>query len=364
MQVQKNNMTDIIKVAAKPAGRNPVKGFDEAAGYNEFRHLMEEQQSAVQNSGITKQETGAAAEQNDLSGEKPFDADTDVNRQIMAAAMMAGSMPNIVQLDLQPEEQTAVDAVAMQGAEVLTSEQSAAEAVIPQQETVQPDVAEMPAEEKTAAASEMNQTKIAPEQVVSENEDATANVQGKTNTEKPAEKDGMEKTITAAQNPNAETPLFRTVDALPIRVGDASGTPEKVTVDIPQQLAKHLAQPIQGKISTVEMELNPKSLGKIRVEMEWMQDGSLHVSIKAEKAVAQTLLENSAGELQRMLEQDAQQMVRLEIQQAAKDELPNHTQDGRHQGQQNQERQNRDDDSESGNRFMQELRLGLAAIGG
>ncbi len=369
MGVTNNSVNDMLKIQSSAAGKGKkAKGPELASDENTFRRLMEESQSLNKEGSRPGKDASSASDkaaQETVSADGQNSSDEiDVNKQMLIAAMMAGQMPSIVRMDAQEEVPAQADAANLEGVQQILLAQTSGNEV-QQMPEASLEAEGLGDENKAFAQAANEQTVLQAEQPAASKEDVLEIVKSEVQVKTvSAENDTQKLEKEPEQNPNAETALFQTVDAAPIRVGDSSLADKKVEVPVAEQLENQISGAIKAKVSSLELELNPKSLGRIHVEMEWMQDGSLHVSIKAEKAVAQTLLENSAGELQRMLEQDAQQMVRLEIQQAAKDELPNHAQDGRHQGQQNQERQNRDDDSESGNRFMQELRLGLAAIGG
>ena len=63
----------------------------------------------------------------------------------------------------------------------------------------------------------------------------------------------------------------------------------------------------------MELQLEPKNLGRVQVEMTWDQEGALHVSMYAENSRTRALLEQDLAGLRSVLSQNTQQEVRVEV---------------------------------------------------
>ena len=182
----------------------------------------------------------------------------------------------------------------------------------------------------------------------------------------PAAERRMEKE-TVRTSPAQETPLFREVRAVPIQVGEAASG-EKAERPVSTQLGDRIAEAVRSGETRVELELEPRNLGRVKIELVWHQDGTMHVMLQAEKAKTQMLLARDAGELQSILGRSGQQEVRVETpeyqtQQAVYHEQQNQQNQPDQQDQQ-QERQNPHHEQHpgSGESFLQQLRLGLIPV--
>lgn len=391
MGMTANGVSDLIPM--QPSSANKVQNSGNASSQdNDFRKLLETQQSVNQSAMSSNGKPDGATDadsSNSVPNRAQLDSDAlELNKQMMLAAMMFKQTPVVVP-EAHEEVQvdaTVADAESVQeilgsqnpgvaqtqpqdghlAADVLSGESANAEK--PAAEMKQP---ELPTEKKASEASEQPKLDTQVKQPVPSREDASRPVKQMKDlpeftakvTDAQSQKDTGAQKDTAVQNQGADIPLFRRVETMPIRVGDASPAEGRAAAEVPAQIAKQLAGPIRGKISTVELELNPRSLGRVHVEMKWMDDGSLHVLMKAEKLGTQAMLERSAGSLQGLLEHDAQQTVRVDVQQPQEDAQPNN----HNSGQQQEQQQNRHHDQDAqqqdmDNRFLQELRLGLTSI--
>ena len=162
-------------------------------------------------------------------------------------------------------------------------------------------------------------------------------------------------------------PVFREVEAAPVKVGETAQpqeTPEDTGVE--QQLGQRIGQAIQQGETKVELQLNPASLGSVRVELTRGVDGAIRVMVGASNPSTQSLLERHAAGLQGMLSTNNNQEVHVEVQHQ---ENPNaHQQpdydghNGQPQQEQEERRQNKDKDQHSSQDFLQQLRLGLIPL--
>lgn len=373
MEVTTNSLVDLVKVQPS-SGKKIQNAMGASSEDNEFRHLIEAQQSTDQNELSSNQKTDsttAAGSPNGLPNNEQLDSDDfELNKQMLLAAMMLGQTPKIVQPDMQEPIQEDVGAANVEGvSELLVPQTSDVAQQLPEEPQLAADV--LPAEGEVPEKPVEMQTTSELKQPVAAKEQASEPLKpmnDRPETFAPAAKsldaDLQKDTVVIHQNPNAEVPLFHKVDTVPIRVGDTFTVEKNSDAEVPTQIAKQLAEPIQGKVSSIELELNPRSLGHVHVEMKWLEDGSLHVTMKADKLGTQAILERSAGALQGLLEHDAQQPVRVNVQQPQEDGQPNHNNHGNQQQEQQQSSQHSRDreQQDTDSRFLQELRLGLTPI--
>ena len=148
--------------------------------------------------------------------------------------------------------------------------------------------------------------------------------------------------------------------AVPVKVGEAAPTEGKQERPVPQQLYERLDAAIKKGETTLEMELRPKNLGKVKLELHWHKDGSLELSLQAEKAETRALLSRDAGTLRALLVQDSREEVRVEVSQSEESSRPRYDegQQGREQ-QSREQREARRDEKNSDEEFLHQLRLGL-----
>ena len=147
----------------------------------------------------------------------------------------------------------------------------------------------------------------------------------------------------------AETSVFGEVEVAPVKVGEAPKA-EKPEMPVEEQIAPKLTEALQK--------------GETRVEVTWKEDGGLEdgglvVQLHAENHRTQGLLEKSVSGLEALLSRENQQEVRVEVPRQQESQQQNFY-DGRqgHGGQRQQEhRQGRQ--ANSGEDFLQQLRLGL-----
>ena len=164
---------------------------------------------------------------------------------------------------------------------------------------------------------------------------------------------------------SAETPVFQEVSDIPIKVGEAEVTEQPSEVrPLKTQLSEKLTQALEQGESKVELQLEPKNLGRVQVEMTWDQEGALHVSMYAENSRTRALLEQDLAGLRSVLSQNTQQEVRVEVSRQQESQQQNFYdgesggQNGRQQQEQHQGRQRSEQD------FLHQLRLGLVSLDG
>lgn len=175
------------------------------------------------------------------------------------------------------------------------------------------------------------------------------------------EDDGEIEAIDADQGPQQ---LFHDVKAAPVKVGDTYDVEQADKADVARQIDAGLAQALAKGESMVRIQLTPESLGSVTVEITRSAEGLIRVALNAHSGETRSLLERHAGELQGMLSSRTQQDVEVSVQhnQESQQNQNQHPYDGRNghgQGGQEERRQSRREQSEGGQDFMQQLRLGL-----
>lgn len=176
------------------------------------------------------------------------------------------------------------------------------------------------------------------------------------------EDDGQIETFEADQAPQQ---LFHDVKAAPVKVGEVYQPEQTDKADVAQQIDAGLAQALEKGESMVRIQLTPENLGSVTVEITRSAEGLIRVALNAHSGETRSLLERHAGELQGMLSSRTQQDVEVNVQhnqesqQNQNQQNPYDGRSGHGQGGQEERRQSRREQSEHGQDFMQQLRLGL-----
>ena len=155
-----------------------------------------------------------------------------------------------------------------------------------------------------------------------------------------------------------EQPLFRDVETVPVKVGDATPT---VDVDAPD-MEKQLADTIQANLSKVgdkvQIQLQPENLGHITIELV-QHGGKIGLAIVADNAKTTSLLAQHAGNLGALLEDRTGQTVHVQVQQQEPEQqqYDGHNQQNRQQQEQQQSHSQQSKAEQDS--FLGQLRLGL-----
>lgn len=156
--------------------------------------------------------------------------------------------------------------------------------------------------------------------------------------------------------------LFHDVKAVPVKVGEVYQDPE-TEANVAKQVDTGLAQALEKGDSMVRIQLNPEHLGSVTVEITHSAEGIIHVALNAHSSETRSLLERHAGELQNLVASRTQQEVEVNVQrQQESQQGQNQNYDG-HNGhaQDGRERRRQQQEQDSGQDFIQQLRLGLIA---
>lgn len=273
-----------------------------------------------------------------------------------------------VQQPVQPEQPEAeIQAVPVaQDGQLLTPEfqQPDQAAVIQQpeeifsQQPVQPEQV-LQAEPQAEQPVEAVQQNLAPETPV-EREAPVQAQQAPVEQAQPQqeEQDGLEQMDVS----QGAQPLFRDVEAAPIKVGEAEQPEQSRQADVSQQIAGPLSQALAMGQSKVEIHLNPEYLGSVKVEITQSAEGILRVALTAESSETRGLLEKHAANLQTLLGRE-QQTVEVEVQRQQNNQQPqdNPYEEG-HNGQNRQQPRQHRQQKGDGQDFLQKLRLGLEPV--
>lgn len=165
---------------------------------------------------------------------------------------------------------------------------------------------------------------------------------------------------------STETPVFHEVREIPVKVGEVETAPQtEQPKAVALQVEEKLAQALEQGETKVELQLEPRALGSVRVEMVWNRDGGLHITLHAENSHTRSLLEREMFGLQQNLSRDTQQEVRVEVPRQQESQQQNFY-DGRSGGQQQNRhpQEQRQNQQSAGEDFLHQLRLGLVSLTG
>lgn len=160
----------------------------------------------------------------------------------------------------------------------------------------------------------------------------------------------------------AGRPLFRDVEAAPVKVGENFQLDTRDD-DMDANLADTIRFAAQQGLQQIEIKLSPENLGQLTVKLTQAADGTLQVVLHASNLKAANLLSQHLNGLNAALQGHGQSgEVRLEVQrnedsQQSQQEQQRQTDPNGHNRQQQQ--QQRRQESEHSDDFVQRLRLGL-----
>ena len=156
----------------------------------------------------------------------------------------------------------------------------------------------------------------------------------------------------------AEQPLFREIEATPIKVAENTHTVDTEAPDMDVQLADKVQATLKQVGDKVEIQLTPEHLGKITIELTQTASG-IGLVVHAETAKTTSLLAQHAGNLGALLENRTGEQVQVQVPQQ---ENQQQNYDG-HNRQQHEQQQNHAHneqmDKDEQDSFLGQLRLGL-----
>ncbi|MCF0151354.1 MAG: flagellar hook-length control protein FliK [Firmicutes bacterium] len=331
--------------AAADGQQSPAKG--------EFKALL---QKGLKNTGHAEGETApqkpaVASNLLPLLFEGQGDGSEEPDEEalaLLAALMGIGSQPVFFTEDPQPLQQ----ALQPKASAVLTAEESA----VPQMADLPLD-AQAPGEEEflfSAAAPASDGPKQSleadlPQQTAGLTAKAEALPQQGSDGDEPFEGGDILAEL------SVQTPLFKDPESIPIKVAEAPRAAEAKESDPVQQLSVRIKDALDRGESRVELQLNPKSLGKVSVEMLWSKSGELRLTLTAQNPDTQKLLAADLSQLKMLLQKDGAQTVNIQLRQEQQSYDRNDEQSGGNGSRREPEKRKHHSQD-----FIQQLRLGLA----
>lgn len=368
------NMEQINMMMQLMMQRGQVSGSGAGKDSNgdSFQDMMSQKQEAVSSNktNSNNQQTQSKPTQNDKvqqTEQTPRENATEVSDDVRQALTAMLFQPYVVQdVAVQQPAQENVDNMVVSAmptvdAAVTQTVQTAvaAETTVPTaQPTVQ--VPQQMAAEQAQPTSEV----VVPQEGVQQQglQDAASHTEQQPNADTAAgqklvEANQQEQDDQPVVMTQQEQPLFRDVETVPVKVGEATPT---VDVNAPD-MEKQLADTIKANLSTVgdkvRIQLQPENLGHITIELA--QHGSkLGLVIYADSAKTTSLLAQHAGNLGALLEDRTGQTVHIQVQQQEPEQpqYDGHNQQNRQQQEQQSHPQQSKAEQDS---FLGQLRLGL-----
>ncbi|BAL01162.1 flagellar hook-length control protein FliK [Oscillibacter valericigenes Sjm18-20] len=313
------------------------------------------------------------------TAEQSEDPKDETLKEVAAAMTMLMTQVPPVQIQTQEilPEQTQTQTTAV--VEMLTSQQSNGQAALqndvlqaacqsaeslPTGETV------VSGQQKTAASqiaqdTGISQTTQAPQAEITVTVQSTGTQSNGSMDEQPDDtgltgQDGDRETP-QPENVDIETaqPLFRDMETVPVKVGE---TPVADTEqpDMDAQLAKQIGTTLEDGAQQVKLQLSPENLGTLTVDLTHTQDGTLQVVLHTTTEKAANLLSQHAENLGALLQNSTQNTVRVEVQR--QEQSQQFQQQSQQQNQQHGQSQQHSRRQQSGDDFLQQLRLGLVTL--
>lgn len=159
---------------------------------------------------------------------------------------------------------------------------------------------------------------------------------------------------------DVETPLFRKVEAAPVKVAEPVNTQQP---DMEAQIADRLMKAVNAGDQTVTIQLTPENLGTITAQITRTAEGALQILLQASNSEAANLLNSHASNLAAVLQSNGQ-TVTVEVQHAeestdAQEQGDPGTNPDEKGGNQQQEQKKEEAISDD---FLQQMRLGLTSL--
>lgn len=152
-----------------------------------------------------------------------------------------------------------------------------------------------------------------------------------------------------------EQPLFRNVDAMPVKVGDSSVL-DTETPNFDTNLSQTIQQALDQGTQKIQIQLKPENLGNIVVEMTQDSNGMLHVVLHADNDRTARFLQDHSTALSDLLQNSRSGQVHVEVPSQQSNQESWQPPDQRNSGGQHRQHQNSRQNTED---FLNQLRLGL-----
>lgn len=366
---QINMMMQLMMQQGQVSGSNTGKD----SNGDSFQDMMSQKQDEVSSNKPTSndKQTQSKPTQNDKVQQTEQTPQEDVPevsddvRQALAALLLQPYVVQDVAVQQTAQENVdmvatmpTVDAAVAQTVQTAVAGETMAPAV--QQEAAQPtvQVPQQAAPEQMQTAPEVT----APQEGVQQQ--GLQNASAQTGQQSTGEAATEQKMVEVDQPDDQsvvvtkqEQPLFRDVETVPVKVGDATPT---VDVNAPD-MEKQLADTIQAKLNTVgdkvQIQLQPENLGHITIELV-QHGGKMGLVIFADNAKTTSLLAQHAGNLGALLEDRTGQTVHVQVQQQ-EPEQPQYDGHNQQNRQQQEEQSHPKQSKAEQDSFLGQLRLGL-----
>lgn len=337
---------------AQPAAERPAaKPAQPQEKKEDFQKQME--QAGGKTEGRTETRTETAPQDQPQEGQSAAEDPRELEKQMALAAMAVMQNPVVPVEQVTAPEEAQVTGLAEAEIVVETAQ-------VPQSAPVTADAAELlPEEGAEEAVEQLPQEQTRPVEIETQTtEDTGAEMTVKVTAAENGEAGQETDNRDTPQEGMAETPVFREVREIPVKVGEAPAAAETPETPVEDQIGPRLAEALKTGDTRVEIQLAPESLGKVTVEVTLHEDGTLHVALHAENSQTRGLLERSADSLAAMLGRDARQEVQVEVPRQQESQQQNfYDQQQGHEHQ--QDRQQRRQERQGGEDFLHQLRLGL-----
>lgn len=332
-----------------------------------FQDLLEQRRNDLSSSDGSTGKDLSTSETDSQPVEKPQDGSETVATDSDVAAFAAGQvlMNNLVvpveQAVAQPET-TVAAAVQTVTAETVVQENAMPLAAMPTQQEGQP-TAQAPVldaaveTDPQAAVSQPAAEVVTPSQQTGSAEDFSQQLTQSDAGQEPKSQVAEEATVQSWH-----TPLFRDVEATPVRVGDSPVDMTAPAQDVEKTLSQTLQKALDQGSQSLEIRLSPANLGNVVAEFTRNSDGALHIVLRADTEQAAKLLSHHASSLSLMLQDSTHAEVRVEVPQPQQEQTAWQQPDqngGQQQRQQQQQQQQPRREAES---FLHQLRLGLVQM--
>lgn len=167
---------------------------------------------------------------------------------------------------------------------------------------------------------------------------------------------------TSGESAAAGQAVFHETESVPVKVGERYETVDTQKPEMENQLADVIRGAAQTGTERIQIHLAPQNLGSLVIEMTKDANGALQVVLHTSNAKAAGVLNQHLDGLHNALQSYGQEEVRVEVQRGQESQEQHFKQadpDGRGQHQQRQQQERHEEDSVSGQEFLQKLRLGL-----
>ena len=161
---------------------------------------------------------------------------------------------------------------------------------------------------------------------------------------------------------SSQEKLFQDVEGTPVKVGEVFELDTQAD-DMDMQVADLIRSALIQDLNELEVRLTPANLGTVTIKLTQGSDGALSVIIHTSNAKTAALLSEHLDGLNQAIQSTQNREVRVAVQYNEESQQSQYQQtdpDG-HNGQQRQQ-EHHTEEQESGEDFVQRLRLGLVGV--